>query len=45
MEREKVETIMKEKIRQGWDFERIYNHLLIIDDLQKTYKIQNFSNE
>ena len=30
--------IIQKKILLDWNFEKIYNHLLIIDDLQKEYK-------
>ena len=30
--------IMREKIILGWDFEKIYRHLLVLDDFQKINK-------
>ena len=35
MEKQKLLRIMEEKVRQGWSFERIYMHLVILDDLEK----------
>ena len=37
--------IIDEKVKIGWNFDRIYNHLLIIDDLQKINKDATLSNE
>jgi hypothetical protein len=45
MERDQIIKIMKEKIKLGWNFERTYNHLLIIDDLQKINKQPILSDE
>jgi hypothetical protein len=44
MEKEMLLKIILKKILLGWDFEKTYNHLLIIDDLQKINKDKDISN-
>jgi hypothetical protein len=44
MQKDKMILIIKQKISQGWDRNRIYNHLLILDDIRKINKEEDFNN-
>jgi hypothetical protein len=45
MERDQMLNIIEEKAVFGWDADRILNHLIIIDDLQKLNKDETSDKE